>query len=94
MKLDTRTAEEKKNEEMEIEGFKDLPTLFDSPIEKFMDQFNGNTKELKGLFKVSIENNIVGNIQQQICNTSKNRFELTNGECNLFGLPFTETSKS
>ena len=41
-KLDPKPEEEKKNEEMEIEGFEDLPKLFISPIEKFMDEFTGN----------------------------------------------------
>ena len=65
---------------MEIEGFEDLPKLFISPVENFMDEFTGNVKDPRGLFKVPCENNLEGNLQQQICNTSKNQFEKTNGE--------------
>ena len=51
-----------------------------------MDKFKGNVKELRGVFNVPCKKNIEGNIQQQICNSSKNQFEKTNGKCNLFGL--------
>ena len=60
-KLDPKPEEEKKNEEMEIEGFEDLPKLFISPIENFMDEFAGHVKDLRGLFKVPSENNLEGN---------------------------------
>ena len=41
---------------MDIEGFKDLPKLFISPIEQVMDAFKGLVKEFLGLFKISEEN--------------------------------------
>ena len=55
-----------------------------------MDEFDGNNKDLKGLFKIPAETNFEGNLHQQICNSSKNQFEATNDECTLFGLVFTE----
>ena len=32
-------------EEMEIEGFEDLPMLFISPVEKLMDEFKGSVND-------------------------------------------------
>ena len=46
---------EERKEEMEVDGFKDLPKLFISPIEKLMDEFKGLVKEFRGLFKVPKE---------------------------------------
>ena len=43
-------------EEMEVEGFEDLPKLFISPIEQLMDEFKGLGKEFPGLFKIPREN--------------------------------------
>ena len=53
-----------------------------------MDEFAGNTKELKGLFKIPTETNFEANLHQQICNTAKNQFESTGGEYYLHGLVF------
>ena len=83
-------AQEKKNETMDVVDTEDLPRLFISPAEKFMDEFNGSSKDLRGLFKIPTENKFEVNLHQQVCNTSKNQFESTNGECCLFGLSFTE----
>ena len=51
-----------------------------------MDEFTGSVKEFKGLFKKPKTNIPVGSLHQQICNTSKNQFDLANGHCNLYGL--------
>ena len=75
---------------MDVVDNEDLPRLFISPAEKFMDEFNGNSKDLRGLFKIPTENKFEVNLHQQVCNTSKNQFESTLGECCLFGLSFTE----
>ena len=66
---------------MEVGEIEDLPKLFISPAEKFMDEFNGNSKDLKGLFKIPVENKYEVNLHQQVWNTSKNQFDNTNGEC-------------
>ena len=58
-----------------------------------IDEFKGSVKEFRGLFKVPRENvSLVSanTLHQQICITSKDQFESTNGECNLFGLDFTK----
>ena len=47
----TAVLEEKINE-MEIEGFENLPKLFILPTEKMMDEYTGSVKELRGLFKI------------------------------------------
>ena len=57
----------KKNEEMEIVVFEDLPKLFVSPIEKSMDGFRGTIKDLRGLFKVPRENTQIGNFHFPLC---------------------------
>ena len=88
----TAQLEEKINE-MEIEckeGFENLPKLFISPTEKFMDEFTGSVKELRGLFKIPKANIQTGSLHQQICNTAQKQFEDTNGDCSLFGLDFTK----
>ena len=82
-----KTAQEKTTDVGEIE---DLPKLFISPAEKFMDEFNGNSKDLKGLFKVPKEMSFEANLHQQICNTAKNQYESTGGENFLHGIIFTE----
>ena len=82
-----------RKEEMDIEGFEDLPKLFISPIEKLMDEFKGSVKEFRGLFKIPRENTSLvsaNTLHQQICITSKDQFKSTNCECNLFGLDFTK----
>ena len=61
-----------------------------SPAEKFMMEFDGSSKDLRGMFKIPQENRIVGSLHQQICNTSKNQFELATEDITLFGLQFTE----
>ena len=53
-------------------------------------EFDGRRKDLSGLFKIPQENRIVGTLHQQICNTSKNQYELAGGDITLFGLQFTE----
>ena len=52
MKTSETTLLEEKINEMEIEGFENLPKLFVSQTEKMMDKFNGSVKELRGLFKI------------------------------------------
>ena len=64
-------AQEKKNETMDVVDTEDLPRLFISPAEKFMDEFNGSSKDLRGLFKIPTENKFEVNLHQQVCNTSK-----------------------
>ena len=84
---------EGRKEDMEVDGFEDLPRLFISPIEKLMDEFKGLVKEFRGLFKVPKENIALvslNTLHQQICITSRDYFESTKGECNLFGLEFTQ----
>ena len=49
-------AQERKSDAMGVGDTEDLPKLFISPAEKFMDEFNGSSKDLKGLFKVPTEN--------------------------------------
>ena len=56
---------------MEVGDIEDLPKLFISTAEKFMDECNSNSKDLKGLFKIPLENKIEVNLHQQVCNNSK-----------------------
>ena len=44
-----------RKEDMEIEGFEDLPKLFISPIEQLMDELKGSVKEFRALFKIPKE---------------------------------------
>ena len=91
-----KNVQGERKEEMEIDGFEDLPKLFISPIEKLMDEFKGSVKEFRGLFKVPKENTSlvsINTLHQQICITSKDQFESTNGECNLFGLDFSQVEQ-
>ena len=83
-------AQEKRGDAMEVGDIEDLPKLFISPAEKFMDEFKSNSKDLKGLFKIPVENKFEINLHQQVCNTSKNQYDNSNGECFLHGLVFTE----
>ena len=68
-------ARERTGEAMDVGEIEDLPKLFISPAEKFMDEFDGNSKDLKGLFKIPTETKFEVNLHQQICNTSKNQFD-------------------
>ena len=88
-KMDPKPVADKKNKEMDIVGFEDLPKLFVSSIEKLMHEFDGSVKDFIDLFKVPKENIPVGNLHQQNCNTAKKQFDSTNGQCNLFGLNST-----
>ena len=83
-------AQERTGKDMDVGEIEDLPKLFILPAKKFMDEFDGNTKELKGFFEIPTETNFEANLHQQICNTAKNQFESTGGECYLHGLVFTE----
>ena len=58
-----------------------------------MNDFNRNAKDLKGLFKIPTETKFEANLYQRICNTAKNQFDSTNGECYLHGLVFTEAEQ-
>ena len=58
-------AQERIVEAMDVGEIEDLPKLFISPAEKFMDEFDGNTKDLKGLFKVPKEMSFEANLHQQ-----------------------------
>ena len=71
---------------MEIEDSEMLPKICISPIEKFMDEFEGSGRDLRGLFTIPKVNNFEGNIHQQVCNSSKNQYDAPNGEIALFGL--------
>ena len=46
---------EKQNDDMETGEFGSRPKLFISPIENFLDEFDGNSKDLQGLFKIPQE---------------------------------------
>ena len=83
-------VQERKSEAMDVVDTEDLPRLFISTAEKFLNEFKGNSKDLKGLFKIPIENKFEVNLHQKVCNASRNQFESTNGECCRFGLVFTE----
>ena len=61
-----------------------------SPAEKFMMEFDGSSKDLRGLFKIPKENVYVGSHHQQICNTSNNQYDLEPRDIALFGLQFSE----
>ena len=41
----SKNLQGERKEELDIEGFEDLPKLFISPIEKLMDEFKGLVKE-------------------------------------------------
>ena len=44
-------VQERKSEAMDVVDTEDLPRLFISTAEKFLNEFKGNSKDLKGLFK-------------------------------------------
>ena len=52
--------------EMDIDGFENLPKLFIKPTEKLMDEFTGSVKSCRGLFKIPKTNVPTGNLHQQI----------------------------
>ena len=95
--MESKTSEEanleEKINEMEIECGENILKLFISPTEKFMDEFTGSVKELRGLFKIPKTNTPAGSLHQQNCNTSMRQFEDTNGDCCLYGLDFTKDKK-
>ena len=45
------SAQERKSEAMDVVDTEDLPRLFISPAQKFMDEFNGNSKDLRVFLK-------------------------------------------
>ena len=51
-------VQEMKSEAMDVVDTEDLPRLFISTPEKFMDEFKGNSKDLKGHFKIPIEKQV------------------------------------
>ena len=55
-----------------------------------MDEYVGTATELRGLFQIPETNAINENLQQPICSTTKEWFEKSGGELNLFGLVFTQ----
>ena len=82
--------QERRTEQMETEECEFLENLYISPAEKFMMEFDGSSKDLKGLFRMPKEFLAMGSLHQQICNTSKNQFDLEPRDIALFGLQFTE----
>ena len=52
--------------EIDIDGFENLPKLFIKPTEKLMDEFTGSVKSCRGLFKIPKTNVPTGNLHQQI----------------------------
>jgi hypothetical protein len=82
--------QERRTEQMETEECEFLENLYISPAEKFMMEFDGSSKDLKGLFRMPKEFLSMGSLHQQICNTSKNQFDLEPRDIALFGLQFTE----
>ena len=81
------TTEQK--EDMEITTDLVLRDLFVDPVERFMDEFVGTAKDLRGLFKIHTSTTVDSNLQQIICSTAKEWFEKSEGRLNLFGLNFT-----
>ena len=47
-----------------------------SPAEKIMTEFDGSSKDLRGLFRTPKEFLGMGSLPQQICNTAKNQYDL------------------
>ena len=66
-----------------------LRDLYVDPVERFMDEFVGTAKDLRGLFKIHTSTAVDSNLQQIICSTAKEWFEKSEGKLNLFGLNFT-----
>jgi len=56
---------------------------------RFMDEFVGTAKDLRGLFKIHTSTAVDSNLQQIICSKAKEWFEKSEGKLNLFGLNFT-----
>ena len=80
-------TEQKDN--MEITTNLVLRDLYVDPVERFMDDFVGTAKDLRGLFKIHTPTTVDSNLQQIICSTAKEWFEKSEGRLNLFGLNFT-----
>ena len=76
-------------EDMEISTDLVLRDLYVDPVEKFMDEFVGTAKDLRGFFKIHTSTAVDSNLQQIICSTAKEWFEKSEGRINLFGLNFT-----
>ena len=83
-------TQDRRTENMETEDCEFLENLYISPAEKFMMEFDGSSKDLRGLFRTPKEFLAFGSLHQQICNTSKNQFDLEPRDIALFGLQFTE----
>ena len=81
------TTEQRDN--MEVTTDLVLRDLYVDPVERFMDEFVGTAKDLRGLFKIHTSTEVDSNLQQIICSTAKEWFEKSEGKLNLFGLNFT-----
>ena len=46
--------QERRTEQMEIEECEFLENLYISPAEKFIMEFDGSSKDLKGLFRIKV----------------------------------------
>ena len=57
--------EELRAENMDTEEWEYLQTLSMSPAEKIMMEFDSSSKDLRGVFKILKENNLIGSIHQQ-----------------------------
>ena len=77
-------------QQMETEECEFLQNLYMPPAEKFMMEFDGSSKDVRGLFRTQKEFLGVGSLHQQICNTSKNQYDLETRDIALFGLQYTE----
>ena len=67
--------------------------IYMSPAEKFMMEFDGSSKDLKGLFRTPKEFLATGSLHQQICNTSKNQFNLEPRDKALLDCNLLKTNK-
>ena len=84
-------TEQKDN--MEVTTDLVLRDLYVDPVERFMDEFVGTAKDLRGLFKIHTSTAVDSNLQQIICSTAKEWFEKSEGKLNLFGLNFTNVEQ-
>ena len=75
---------------MKVDMIVDLKDNYISPLDKFLDEFNGSAKDFRGLFLVPKKNVANKNLHQTICSTAKDNFESTGGELTLFRLEFTK----
>ena len=75
---------------MKILDVTNLRNLFVDPTEKIMDEYVGNAKEMKGLFKTHDTNAMKENVQQIVCSTAKEWFEKTESEISLFWLNYSK----